>query len=166
VHQYNFQKSNIKLSFLILDSNPGNFQRLVELIKQFASEDLRSKLDTMPKNCTWRSKTIQNQIINIFEEYILEAIVEEVNKRKFFSVMADEATDVSNKEQMAIVIRYLSENLQVEEKFVGFIHCKNGTSGEALARLIENKIKEICIQNNALRIFTFYGVLVWLFCCM
>jgi len=68
VHQYNFQKSNIKLSFLILDSNPGNFQRLVELIKQFASEDLRSKLDTMPKNCTWRSKTIQNQIINIFEE--------------------------------------------------------------------------------------------------
>jgi len=151
VHQYNFQKSNIKLSFLILDSNPGNFQRLVELIKQFASEDLRSKLDTMPKNCTWRSKTIQNQ---------------EVNKRKFFSVMADEATDVSNKEQMAIVIRYLSEILQVEEKFIGFIHCKNGTSGEALAGLIENKIKEICIQNNALRIFTFYGVLVWLFCCM
>jgi hypothetical protein len=36
---------------------------------------------------------------------ITEALVTEVKEAKFFSVLADEATDCSNVEQMAIVLR-------------------------------------------------------------
>jgi hypothetical protein len=52
-----------------------------------------------PSNQTYRSKTIQNEILEICGEMITEILVGEVKQAKFFSVLADEATDYSNVEQ-------------------------------------------------------------------
>ena len=62
-----------------------------------------------PANATYQSKTIQNQIIDVLGEYMINNIVTEIKKMQFFSVLADEATDISNKEQMALVFRYMNE---------------------------------------------------------
>ena len=60
-------------------------------------------MDELFKDClsnqTYRSKTKQNEILEI----ITEILVGEVKQAKFFSVLSDEATDCSNVEQMAVV---------------------------------------------------------------
>ena len=76
-------------------------------------------------------------------DYITEQIVADIKKNKFFSVLADEATDVSNQTQMALVLRYVDDDNEIVEKFVSFIRCENGTSGEALAKSITNKVQKI-----------------------
>ena len=50
--------------------------------------------------------------------HIGDNIVVEVKKT---SVLADEATDISNKEQMSLVLHYLSDTNRIKEKFVSFI---------------------------------------------
>ena len=60
------------------------------------------------KNATYRSKTRQNQIINVVGDKVKSKIIGEIKKSKFFSILADEASNVSNKEQMSLVLRYLA----------------------------------------------------------
>ena len=50
-------------------------------------------------------------------------------------------TDVSNKEQLGIVLRYL-ENDKPVERLIDFIECKEVT-GEALPRQIVQKIDQV-----------------------
>ena len=59
-------------------------------------------------------------------EWIREKILHEVREAKFFSVIADEAADYSNKEQLPLVLR--------------FIFCNTGTTGSAFSN--KNKILE------------------------
>ena len=60
-------------------------------------------LKTCPKNASYISKTIQNEIIKCCGQVITEKIVEELKQNKFYSVIADEAADCSNKEPMSLV---------------------------------------------------------------
>ena len=108
-----------------------------------APSDLRDLVEQTSKNATWRSNSIQNQIIDVYKDCITESIVTDIKKNKFFSVLADEATDISNKQLMSLVLRYLDESDEVKEKFVSFIHCEDGASGEALAKDILDYVHEI-----------------------
>ena len=44
-------------------------------------------------------------MINTIGKYIIDQISGEIRESKYFSVIADEATDVSNKENLSLVIR-------------------------------------------------------------
>ena len=48
-------------------------------------------------------------------------------KNPMFTVLADEATDCSNVEQMAIVLRFIDNFFKVREEFLGFIPFTNGS---------------------------------------
>ena len=104
----------------------------------------------------WRSNTIQNQIIDVYKDCITESIVIDIKKTKFFSVLADEATDVSNMQQMSLVLRYLDESDEVKEKFVSFIHCKDGASGKALSQQILDSVDEL--GKSITYFFTFFYI--------
>ena len=45
---------------------------------------------------------------------------------KVSSIIADEARDISNKEQMPLIIRYVDKNNVIHESFIAFVEC-NGT---------------------------------------
>ena len=47
------------------------------------------------KNVSYRSKTIQNDIIEILGSMITEKIVQEVAEAKFFSIICDEVQQLS-----------------------------------------------------------------------
>lgn len=79
------------------------------------------------------SKTIQNDLIKACGEHIRDMISEEVRSCRFFSIIADEATDSSNCEQLSIVFRFVDDKMDVREEFMGFVECKTGVTGEALA---------------------------------
>ena len=131
--------------------NSGNFQELLKLISETGNSHLKSVIVHVPKNATYRSKTIQNQIINLVGDRIKSEIIGEIKKSKFFSILADEASDISNKEQMSLVLRYLDSNFLVKESFVGFIHCDTGLTGEHLSNTILKEIDSLGLSMDDCR---------------
>ena len=88
------------------DSNlQGNFQALLEYRIESGDVKLKEHLENAPGNSTYRSKTIQNEIIETVGNYISSEIIAEVKQSIMFSVMAGEAADVSNKENLSLVLR-------------------------------------------------------------
>ena len=65
------------------------------------------------------SPEIQNELIYIMAQQILRLIVQRFQS-KYFTIMIDEATDVSNSEQVVIVLRWVDEDLSVQEDFFSF----------------------------------------------
>ena len=55
-------------------------------------------------------------------DFIRDHIVAEVKESRYFSISADEVTDVSNWEQLGVVFRYVTDG-QAVEKLVGFVAC-------------------------------------------
>ena len=52
-------------------------------------------------------------------------------------MIADEVTDCSSKEQLSLVIRYVSkEDNLIREDFIGFIECDCAITGRAIAEKI------------------------------
>ena len=91
-------------------NNPGNFVAITKLHSR-ANETLQKHLASHAKNASYISKTIQNELIEICGEIIREEILKEVKDAKWFAVMADETRDISNEEQLAIVLRYVYKGM-------------------------------------------------------
>jgi len=60
--------------------------------------------------------------------------LKEIKLAKFYSIIADEVTDISNKEELSLDIRYIHEE-QVREVFVDFVEVERIT-GQVLGDTI------------------------------
>ena len=49
-----------------------------------------------------------------------------------FSIMADEAADVSDKENLSLVLHYVDSSKDIREEFVGFRLCGEETTSNAI----------------------------------
>ena len=86
---------------------------------------------------------IQNELLEIMAHFVLHGKIEEIRENGFFSIMVDEYTDVSNKEQLSFCLRSVNENLEVQEDFLGFYQLTNIKS-----ETIVNAIKDILLRFN------------------
>lgn len=120
------------------EMNEGNFRAILKFkakdidhLKNFLSSNYRNK---------YISPSIQNEIISTCGDIILKKVVKEVNESRYFSVLADETTDISVVEQLTICVRYLvgsGEEKNVHESFLKFTEVTSLT-GESLASAILN----------------------------
>ena len=82
---------------------------LLKFSIQAGDNVLSDHLQSAPANATYTSKTIQNELIVVCGDLIRNKILERVRQACYFSVLADEAIDISNDEQLSISIHYLDE---------------------------------------------------------
>ncbi|CAM8953294.1 unnamed protein product [Rhodiola kirilowii] len=100
--------------------NSGNFDAVLDLVKRL-NEDYQKVLDNAPKNATYRSPTTQKQIANILGNKVRAKIREEVGDSKF-CILVDEALNVANKEQMAIILRFVDSKGLIRERLFKVIN--------------------------------------------
>ncbi|XP_059627362.1 uncharacterized protein LOC132270180 [Cornus florida] len=108
-------------------SNQGNF---LETLRFFANhnEDINAvTLQNAPKNHKLTAPKIQKDIVNAIALETLNVIIGDIGDA-FFSILIDESRDISTKEQMACVLRYVDKNGHVVERFVGLVHVSDTTS--------------------------------------
>lgn len=117
------------------DHNHGNFWALLNFRVSSGDNVLEQHLKNTTGNASYTSKTVQNQLISLCGDFIRETILKQAREASALSVIADEATDVANLEQLSISIRYVHNNV-LYERFLGFIACETGVTGEALAENI------------------------------
>ena len=77
---------------------------------------------------------------------ILRSIVAEVNSARFFSVLANETTDVAGHEQLTVVIRYVHSG-DIREQFISFLQIEDLT-GAGLANNILLVLHESGFNTN------------------
>ena len=103
------------------------------------------------------SKTIQNEIISTLGDVIQNKIVSKIQDAKFYSILADETTDVSMTEQMTMCIRYV-DKVEVEDKleyilredFIGFVNVAD-TTGKNLKNVLVQELNNAGLSLSNLR---------------
>ena len=131
--------------------NPGNFQALLQFRMESGDADLLQHFSSADRNAQYRSPRVQNDLVASCGEWIKEKIVAEVRKAKYFSVCADEAADVANKEQLPLVLRFVDESRTLREEFIEFVLCDHGTSGSAVAEKIIDMVEKLGLDPTFLR---------------
>ena len=95
---------------------------------------MRDHLQSAARNATYTSLDIQNQLISKFGDHICNAILRKVRSSLCYTLIADEVTDCSEKEQLCIVIRCVEpETASIREDLFTFLECDSGITGKALA---------------------------------
>jgi len=136
--------------------NDGNFQALLQFCIDAGDQVLKDHLKTVGSNAIYTSKEAQNEMITICGDIIRSKILLRVCEAQFFSIIADEATDSANDEQLSISIRFV-ENGSPQEKFFGFHECQSGITGEAIASDILGQLTTWQLDSHLLRGQAFDG---------
>lgn len=133
--------------------NEGNFRALLRLRIAAGDVKLKEHFRTCGKNATYISWKIENEIINACGEIIRKRIVEEVKQAQFYSVLADETTDVSTTEQFSLSLRYVkvtASGYQICERFLEFVQVKS-TAGKELSKTLIDLIGKNGINLQKIR---------------
>ncbi|XP_068337631.1 uncharacterized protein [Pyrus communis] len=102
-------------------SNDGNFLELLQFLADH-NEDVKAvTLKNAPENHKLTSPDIQKDIVNACATETIKTLIKDIGT-SLFSILIDESRDVSTKEQMAIVLRYVDKNGHVIERFIGIEH--------------------------------------------
>lgn len=124
--------------------NDGNFRNLLRF-RMAAGDDVLKTMLEMQK-IQYTSPKIQNEIIEICGKVILDKIVSKIHKAKFFSILADETTDISGIEQFSLCARYIEisdDKLHVlKEDFLRFVPVEDVT-GLGLGNTLKKTAKDI-----------------------
>ena len=132
----------------ITRNNEGNFRELLRFRVDAGDTILKEHLEKSAANATYTSKTIQNEIINVCAGLTREKIVKQLSVNKLFTVLADETTDVSGKEQMSLCVRYVDPtSKKIREDFLDFVHVTDLT-GKGLADKILGHLENTGIDIN------------------
>lgn len=121
-------------------SNEGNFRAILkykakdlDYLKEHFESDSRNK---------YISPRIQNEIITICGDIIIHKLINMVNESECFSILAYETSDVSNKEQLALCVRYVNgteQNAKLCEIFLKFVEIHSLTGKNLASAILEGK---------------------------
>jgi hypothetical protein len=107
-----------------------NRENFLELLKWLASnyeEVDKVVLKNAPANCTLTSPEILKEIIQSCAIETRRKIIEELGANHY-AILADEASDVSHKQQLALCLRYVDKMGRPVEHFLGLAHLEDTTS--------------------------------------
>ncbi|XP_023750038.2 uncharacterized protein LOC111898343 [Lactuca sativa] len=122
--------------------NRGLYIKVLKAIRETSEDIFNNTLENAPKNNQLISPKIQKELVQCFAQEVLLSIREEIGQ-DVFALLVDESSDVSKKEQMAIVLRYVDTLGFVKERFIGLVHVKDTSS-----LTLKNAINEVLTSNK------------------
>ena len=110
----------------------------MQLLLQRAADDPQILPWLEQKSNKYTSPEIQNELLGIMAKAILREIAASIKQAKYYTLMADEVTDVSNKEQVAICLRSI-DVLEAHEDFIG-LHYVDSIKADTLVAVLKNAL--------------------------
>ncbi|KDO38080.1 hypothetical protein CISIN_1g047413mg, partial [Citrus sinensis] len=123
----------------------GNFLELLQFLADHNEKIKGVIFNNAPTNLQMTSPDIQKQIVSVCSAEISRAIIKEIGD-SLFSVMIDESRDISTKDQMAAVLRYVDKRGHVVERFMTWI--KQGYDGASNMQGKLNGLKTLILKEN------------------
>ncbi|KAI5318135.1 hypothetical protein L3X38_037843 [Prunus dulcis] len=98
--------------------NRGNFIELIKYTAQWNDKVAEVVLENAPRNAKYTAPSIQKQVLHILADKVINKIRDKVGESTY-CILVDEAKDASNREQMAIVLRFVDKDGFVRERYDG-----------------------------------------------
>ena len=77
-------------------------------------ENLRHFLEKAGKNATYTSKDAVVDFVETIGLWVEERLLKRLCHSQYFSLLADECTDISTIEELSVVVRWVKDGLPVE----------------------------------------------------
>lgn len=111
------------------NSNSGNFLGIINLLAKY--DRFLGELVQKHKHKTrYLSPKIQNELITLLGNSIRDSLIKIINHCQFFTIILDTTQDISKKDQLSVIIRYVTiindgisgnpVDIQINETFLGF----------------------------------------------
>ena len=94
------------------------------------------------------SNRIQNDLIELVAEVVRSDIMKDISEASFVAVEVDETTDVTQKAQISVILRYVNEKLhKIKEAFLGFDDVSEDRRADVIARTILDMLEKFnCLE--------------------
>jgi len=135
------------------DEQEGNFLQMLRT-RSLDVPEMESWLTGRKKTYTHHS--VQDEMLKLYSDATLRCILERARKSKTFAVIVDGTQDINRTEQESICIRYVTDELEPCEDFVGF-YAVEGTTGNMLATCIKDCLIRYQLPIENLRGQTYDG---------
>ena len=129
--------------------NEGVFRAALRLRLECSDKVTSDLFWNAPRNASYLSWKVQNDIISIMGSKIQKQIVSDASKNKFFSILADETSDLSQTEQLSISVRFVKK-YTIHEEFLCFVPVSSIT-GENLMNVILLELRKLGLNLDHLR---------------
>ena len=83
------------------------------------------------KSDKYTSADMQNESLKVMALQVLRKVADLIRSQSYFTMMVDETTDMSNCEQVVICLRWIDDDFQVHEDFVGLYEVSS-TNADAI----------------------------------
>ncbi|XP_050508056.1 zinc finger MYM-type protein 1-like [Diabrotica virgifera virgifera] len=129
----------------------GNYMMCLELIAEF-DPFLKAHIEKYGKagkgKQSYLSSTICEELIEIMAKTVIDTILNDAKKSKYYSIIVDSTPDVTHIDQLSFILRYVNELGIPEEHFVEFMK-NQGHTGEELVNSVLSFLqsKGLDIQN-------------------
>lgn len=120
--------------------NRGNFLGILNVVAQH-DEIVQRSLAEGSSNAKYTHQSIQNAILNIISNIIRDEIRSEIATAEYYSIICDETKDLSKREQLSLVVRYVYNEF-IHEEFIGY-SCAEELNGESLYGYMKESIKNM-----------------------
>nr|XP_017224997.1 PREDICTED: zinc finger MYM-type protein 1-like [Daucus carota subsp. sativus] len=104
--------------------NQGNFLEILKFLAAHNKEINGVVGKNAPGNLKISSPDIQHDIVNASAVETLNYIIHDLGD-DLFAILIDESCDISVKEQMIVILRYVDKRGHVIERFIGIAHVPN-----------------------------------------
>ena len=91
-----------------------DFDKLVELVVSCGGEDLKNFLDRTGRNTVYTSHVAVVGFIEALGIWVEESLLKRLRPASYFSIMADECTDVVTIEEMSVFYRWKKDGVPQE----------------------------------------------------
>ena len=125
------------------DETNSNFHQLLLLRSVEDCPGMSKFLER--KQLKYTSHEVQNEFLSIMAQQVLRQVAASLQSSVYYTVMVDETTDAANKEQVVLVFRWVDDDLQVHEDFVG-LHETDSTTADALVAIIRDTLLRLNIK--------------------
>ena len=122
----------------------------MQLLKLRSIDDPQINSFIQQKKDKYCSPQIQNEILKVMALHVVRQIATSIRQAKFFTIMADEVTDCSNKEQVAICFRTVDNNFEPQESFIG-LHVVESIQADVLVGVLKDTMVRMNLSINNCR---------------
>ena len=125
----------------------GNFIQLLYL----RSEDDPSIRRYLQKATDkYSSRHIQNELLQVMALKVTREIASAIRTASYYTLMADEVTDASNREQVVVCIRWVDEEFEAHEEFIG-LHKVDSICADVLVGVLKDTLLRMNLKINQCR---------------
>ena len=127
------------------------FSDLVDLVVSCGGEDLRLFIEKAGRNAVYTSKDAVVEFVAAIGQWVEESLLKRLHQAQYFSLMADECTDITTIEELSVFCRWVEDGLPVEH-FIEIVSLKKADAKTIYEALVE------CLKKKSIQLSRLIGM--------